>query len=214
MIPKAAYWIGAAALTTLALVMAISPLRIVAVSAQAPSTEKFEAVSIKRCPDEPLPPTGAGGRATGPSNATLSPGHAYWACVTIDQLIQTAYANVEMRLLNSLTRQRAGDPQMVRKGPSWIYSEKYEIEAKAAGATPPRTMTGAMLRAFLEERFALKTHRETEERSMYVLTVAKGGLKLKPTQPTDCWAYSPDRQTAPPPDMADKPSCGDRKSVV
>ena len=203
-----ALWIGIAALATLALVMAISPLRIVAVSAQAASTEKFEVVSIKRCADEPLPPTGAGGRATGPSNASLSPGHAYWACVTIDQLIQTAYANVDTRLLNSLTRQRPGDPQMVRKGPSWIYTEKYEIEAKAAGATPPRTMTGAMLRAFLEERFSLKTHRESEERSMYVLTVAKGGLKIKPTQPGDCWAYDPDRQSAPPPDMADKPSCG------
>ena len=37
-----------------------------------------------------------------------------------------------------------------------------------------------MLRALLEERFKLTTHRETKESQGYALVVAKGGPKLKP----------------------------------
>ena len=37
-----------------------------------------------------------------------------------------------------------------------------------------------MLRALLEERFALKFHRQNKELSIYELTVAKGGPKLTP----------------------------------
>ena len=35
-----------------------------------------------------------------------------------------------------------------------------------------------MLQSMLEERFALRVHRETQPRPVYVLTVAKGGPKL------------------------------------
>jgi uncharacterized protein (TIGR03435 family) len=45
-----------------------------------------------------------------------------------------------------------------------------------------------MLQALLEERFHLKTHRETEEAPIYALTVAKGGLKLKPMEKGGCIA--------------------------
>jgi uncharacterized protein (TIGR03435 family) len=51
-------------------------------------------------------------------------------------------------------------------------------------------MLGAMLRSLLEDRFKLKTHRELEEEPMYALTVAKGGLKIKPIGPDGC--VSPD----------------------
>ena len=42
-----------------------------------------------------------------------------------------------------------------------------------------------MLRALLVERFGLKFHRQEKEFSIYELTVAKGGPKLKPTATPD-----------------------------
>ena len=47
-------------------------------------------------------------------------------------------------------------------------------------------MMGPMLRALLEERFKLKTHRELEDVPMYGMTVAKGGLKIKPIDEKGC----------------------------
>jgi uncharacterized protein (TIGR03435 family) len=43
-----------------------------------------------------------------------------------------------------------------------------------------------MMQALLEDRFQLKTHRETREISAYIMTVAKGGPKLHPTEEGSC----------------------------
>ncbi len=67
-----------------------------------------------------------------------------------------------------------------RGGPSWINSERYDIEAKADGNPSAQTMEGPMLQALLEDRFNLKIHRETRDILVYELTVAKGGPKLRP----------------------------------
>jgi uncharacterized protein (TIGR03435 family) len=48
-----------------------------------------------------------------------------------------------------------------------------------------------MLQSVLEDRFQLKIHRETEEVPMYNLTLAKGGLKLKPMEPGGCVEHDP-----------------------
>jgi uncharacterized protein (TIGR03435 family) len=70
---------------------------------------------------------------------------------------------------------------------------------------------GSMLRSLLEDRFQLKLHRDTEEVSLYALTVAKSGFKLKPMKDGDC---DPGDGTPPagPPDLnavnAVKPRCG------
>jgi len=62
-------------------------------------------------------------------------------------------------------------------GPEWLGSERFDINAKlpdgATGAQVP-----AMLQALLEERFQMKTHRETKELPVYALIVGKGGAKL------------------------------------
>src|SRR5262249_14200361 len=50
------------------------------------------------------------------------------------------------------------------------------------------------------------THRATEDRSMYELTVARSGLKIKPTAPGECRVYDP-ASPDPGPDSAVK-SCG------
>lgn len=72
------------------------------------------------------------------------------------------------------------NPKEISGGPSWIDSESFEILAKTPGDVRPtleEQMT--MLRQLLTERFALKFHREGKEMSIYALSVAKGGPKLK-----------------------------------
>jgi uncharacterized protein (TIGR03435 family) len=43
-----------------------------------------------------------------------------------------------------------------------------------------------MLQTLLEERFQLKVHRETKELPVFVLTVARSGLKMQPTKEGSC----------------------------
>jgi uncharacterized protein (TIGR03435 family) len=71
-------------------------------------------------------------------------------------------------------------PKTVIGGPSWIDSDKYQILAKTPGEIRPTLDEQmAMLRQLLADRFQLKFHREEKEFSVYALTVAKGGPKLK-----------------------------------
>ena len=62
------------------------------------------------------------------------------------------------------------------------------------------------LRAMLADRFQLKVRRETEQRPMYALTVAPGGLKIKPPAPGDCIVYAPGMPRMRP--SIAKPYCG------
>jgi len=65
-------------------------------------------------------------------------------------------------------------------GPSWLATEKWDIEAQSGDdVMHSAEETRQMLQAMLEERFALRIHRATEQRPAYVLTVAKGGPKFK-----------------------------------
>jgi uncharacterized protein (TIGR03435 family) len=84
-------------------------------------------------------------------------------------------------------------------GPSWIRSDRYDVEAKAEGDPTVRQMEGPMLQALLVERFKLAVHRETQQLPVYELTRAGGKAKLQPTQEGTCIAYSLD---AVPPSAA------------
>jgi uncharacterized protein (TIGR03435 family) len=172
------------------LVMAISPLRIVAAAqatAATPDSQRFDIISIKPCEGEPpLPPGARSGQGGFP---TASPGRFVVECGTVERLISTAYVQNGDRLTNQAAR--IGDIQWMKGGPAWLRSEKYTIEAKAEG-TPDRTvMMGPMLRALLEDRFKLKIHRATDEAPMYVMTVAKGGLKIQPIGEDGCTKLDP-----------------------
>jgi uncharacterized protein (TIGR03435 family) len=63
--------------------------------------------------------------------------------------------------------------------PSWTREERFDIAAKAA-----RTITDderrVMLRALLAERFQLKVHFETRERTIFVMTAARADKRLGP----------------------------------
>jgi uncharacterized protein (TIGR03435 family) len=65
-------------------------------------------------------------------------------------------------------------------GPEWIESNRYDIVALTPGdVQPTHDEQMAMLRDLLAGRFKLAFHREEKEFSIYALTVAKNGPKLK-----------------------------------
>ena len=62
----------------------------------------------------------------------------------------------------------------------WMRTDRYDIAAEAAaGTVPTEAQAKRMLRVLLAERFQLKVHTETREKSVYALTVSKNGSKLK-----------------------------------
>lgn len=75
--------------------------------------------------------------------------------------------------------------------PDWASSERFNIDAKVDDETAAvmqklpreerRKRQQEMLQAMLEDRFHMKMHWGKKELPVYVLTVAKGGSKLKPT---------------------------------
>ncbi len=73
-------------------------------------------------------------------------------------------------------------PRAISGGPGWMEADHYTIEAVTPGSVRPgRDEQMAMLRQLISERFQLKFVREPKEFSIYVLTVAKSGPKLKAT---------------------------------
>jgi uncharacterized protein (TIGR03435 family) len=62
--------------------------------------------------------------------------------------------------------------------PAWMSDANFDISAKPPADTP-RDRVREMLRGLLAERFHLETHKERKKVPAYVLTVAKGGPKLK-----------------------------------
>jgi len=174
----------ACACASVALVVAIvSPLRVVASPVQVtPSAQKFETASIKRCAAEPIVP---GARAGGVGPVSVSPGRVYIPCATLEALISIAYTIHGEDLQNEYGAPREDNPR-IRGGPAWGRSEKFAIEANAGGTPDRQTVLGPMLRALLEDRFRLKSHRELEEIPIYALAVAKGGLKITPLSEGGC----------------------------
>jgi uncharacterized protein (TIGR03435 family) len=69
-------------------------------------------------------------------------------------------------------------------GPDWMPHELYDIEAKLpAGAHEKQAP--AMFQKLLADRFHLVYHREQRDLPVYVLTVAKGGVKTHPPDKKD-----------------------------
>ena len=91
------------------------------------------------------------------------------------QLIILAYADRSQGPL------APGGPGLaITGGPSWINTDRYDIEARPEqGFIPTAEQAQKMLQALLEERFGLQVRHETKDGPIYALTVAKGGLKAK-----------------------------------
>jgi uncharacterized protein (TIGR03435 family) len=138
---------------------------------------KFEVASIRPCGDGSSAIDKQGGRGGG---GDLSPGTLHLECSTVMDFIKSAY----VLFANGHVNPRSRVP--IEGGPAWINSVRYQINAKADGARGQGMMRGPMLQTLLEDRFKLKIRHETREVPAYVLTVAKGGLKLHPFQEGSC----------------------------
>jgi len=68
-------------------------------------------------------------------------------------------------------------------GPDWLDKDRYDIAAvpDIDGAPNPEQVR-SMIRKLLADRFKLTFHKEKRDMSAYVLTVAKSGQKLTPTE--------------------------------
>jgi uncharacterized protein (TIGR03435 family) len=70
-------------------------------------------------------------------------------------------------------------PKQIAGVPSWSDTDKYDVTGKPnASGIPSITQLMSMTQKLLADRFALKFHREKKEMTAYVLTVAKGGIKI------------------------------------
>ena len=115
---------------------------------------------------------------------------------------------VPVRLLMRQAFGQLQDFQLIG-GPDWISSDRFDIEAKIEGGAPmtPQVLQ-SVIRQILEERFALKTHRETRELPIYALMVARSdgrlGPNLKPSS-TECSTMMSQRGRGPAPGGAPGP---------
>lgn len=121
----------------------------------APAQPAFEVASIR--------PTSPGGRGTPIQIATG--GRFTAAGASVRSLIKKGYGARDFQISG---------------GPDWVDSERYDIVAKAEHeSSVSQDQLKLMLQALLADRFKLVLDRETKEISAYVLTIGKGGPKLK-----------------------------------
>ena len=145
---------------------------------------EFDAASVK--PAQPPQPGQRMiiGMRGGPG--TDDPEHVNYNASTLMDLIMQAYNVKEYQVT----------------GPSWLSSERYEIQAKLpAGAT--KEQFGLMLQSLLAERFHLTLHHDSKEFQGYELVVGKGGSKLKESSAADA---AVDQSVPSPPLRSGPPS--------
>lgn len=127
--------------------------------AQAPAPLEFEVATVK--PVDAVAP-GRPAKTGGPG--TSSPGLVYYR-QTLKHLFMLAYG---MRADQVIC-------------PDWMVSAGFDIAAKVPATAKAEDMN-AMLAKLLVERFSVKLHRDLRQFPAYAMTVAKGGLKIRPTE--------------------------------
>jgi uncharacterized protein (TIGR03435 family) len=140
------------------------------------TTPRFEVASIKSYESDP---TGwhYGFSITDPPYD----GTFYATDVTVKKLVEMAYG-VQYSWL-------------IQGAPSWLDSEKFDIQAKADSAVNDELrklsrdagglVKHRMLQALLVDRFKLTLHRETRDLPAFALVIAKNGPKLQESKPGD-----------------------------
>lgn len=114
----------------------------------------FSVVSVKLSPDSEADDWGLGIR-----------GRRFWAVhVTTNELIGWAYR------VNA---------HQIEHSPEWFATERFDVDGiPDTEIQPTRDQYRMMLQVALSERFAIKFHSAQKVLSVYVLSVASGGLKI------------------------------------
>ena len=81
--------------------------------------------------------------------------------VTLRMLVAAAYGMAEPRII----------------GPGWLNSSRFDIVAKSPEGVPDSAFR-PMLQTLLKDRFKLAAHLALQEMPVYLLEVAKGGVKM------------------------------------
>jgi uncharacterized protein (TIGR03435 family) len=152
----------------------------VAVAAGAQSPPAFEVASIR-----PVQGGGGGrgGRGLGmmmamPSaNIHVAPGALTMRGVSFRTCVRWAYNVADFQVT----------------GPDWIDQQRYDIAAKATGDAGEDQLR-LMLQTLLAERFKMTAQKLNNESQAWVLTVAKGGPKFKPSTTEGEGSIQPDLQ--------------------
>jgi uncharacterized protein (TIGR03435 family) len=145
-----------------------TPAAAAAADAGAGAGAAFEVATIK-----PTPPVN-----DGHNHINYPEGGGFSASnMTLVGLMQWAYEIPQKQILD---------------GPGWMESTRFDIVAKSDAAMDARlrslssdsgnALKRRMVQALLEDRFAMKLHRETRTLPAYDLVVAKGGSKLTTSQ--------------------------------
>ncbi len=129
---------------------------------QTSASKVFDVATVK------LNPSGDAGWQLGP------PGHG---SVTIKNLQLHRIIASSFRVQDSMVF-----------GPGWLDDTRYDIVGKGPDPNASNPEVWEMMRSLLAERFKLKYHIESREFSIYALTVAKGGPKLKNGEDGRCAA--------------------------
>ncbi len=141
----------------------------------------FDAASIKPAalpaPGRPMMAAPSGGPGT------QDPSRVHYPFIALKALLLTAYDVKSYQI----------------EGPAWLDTERFDVNA----TMPPETTKEqfrAMLQNLLAERFKMTIHRETKQLPMYSLVVAKGGPKMKESNPA--WPAENNAISASPPPLA------------
>jgi uncharacterized protein (TIGR03435 family) len=168
-----------------------APLLLAAVSAFGQAPDKplaFEVASIK--PAGPLDPLAI---AQGKVRVGMKVDGAICdiGMFSLRDLIRTAYEVKDYQISGADT---LGTP---------MDAQRFNIQATLPAGAGEKDVP-QMLQGLLAERFKLVVHHESKEQSVYALVVAKGGPKLKPSEPDPPAAQSAtDPAGGPKPDAPD-----------
>ncbi len=132
--------------------------------AQSVPLPSFEVASIKRATED-SGKVRVGDQIWSSAGASFKPGGAFEAVnATLGSVIRLAYGLREFQTVG---------------GPEWLNTDRFDIQARGpqggAESEAPRR-----LQSLLAERFALKVHRETRDRPIYALVLARANASLGP----------------------------------
>jgi uncharacterized protein (TIGR03435 family) len=142
----------------LILTIGLLPLSLLAQTPSATKPQAFEVASIK-----PATPGDRSGKF-----AIMQSGHEFVVKnYTVKDLVSFSYDL---------------PPRRISGGPPWTDIDLYNILAGTPGQAPPKLEEQmAMVRSLLNDRFQFRYHREQRELPVYELTVARSGVKLRPS---------------------------------
>jgi uncharacterized protein (TIGR03435 family) len=161
-----------------------SGVLLIALGLQIQTQPAFEVVSIRH---------NLTGLQRGGGLAAPQPGGRFIAIgATLKRLVGDAY-----------------DGMQVFGGPSWIDTERFDVNARAENDRPPDEIR-RMLRPMLSDRFRLVVHAETREMPIYILSTARADRTPGPKLRESDAACARDARSFVPKGTPGSPvSCGD-----